>query len=414
MKKTLIHISALMLFTYNMMAQTSNEGMLYVSEETQFSTVERFNNRTTGSFFNDGDAFIYSHFNNDGMVDFYQNTGLTRFIGSLDQMITGAEVSYLYHVYFNNVSSSVPFQLYGSLHISGESDFYEGIVDNDNFGGEMTFNTDAFHINTSDYSHVDGPVNKLGDGEFIFPIGDSGYYRFAGISDPENTDAFLEGKFFFENSNELYPHELKAGVIQDIDNQEYWTIDKVNNSSENGLITLSWRDVTTPASMIEAAQQDALTIVRWDVATNMWVDEGGIIDVDNQTVTTAVNAYGVFTFGRVKSNLILPCNLVIYNSVTPNGDGKNDYFFIDQTNSGDCAKNLKVQVFNRWGVKVFETNNYGMGGDVFDGFSSGRITLNNSERLPFGTYYYILEYQYGNEADNNFHKQAGFLYLSAE
>ena len=414
MKNSIFHISIFLLITFNMMAQTSNGGILYVSEATQFSTVERFDNLATGSYFNDGDAFIYNHFNNDGIVDFHLNTGLTRFIGSSDQMLSGTKISYLYNVYFNNSSHAVPFQLLGHLNISGESDFYDGIVDNDNFGGEITFNTNGYHSNTSDGSHVDGPVNKLGEGEFTFPIGDGGYYRFAGISDPENADAFFEGKYFFENSDALYPHALKAGVIKEIDNQEYWTIEKNSSSTDNGLITLSWRDVTTPASMIAGAELGDLTIVRWNAATNMWVDEGGAIDIDNQTVTTAVNDYGVFTFARVKSNLVLPCNIVVYNSVTPNGDGKNDFFLIDLSNSNQCANNLKVQVFNRWGVKVYETTNYGVNGNVFDGFSSGRLTLKNSEKLPFGTYYYILEYQYGLEAEQNFHKQAGFLYLSSE
>jgi gliding motility-associated-like protein len=177
------------------------------------------------------------------------------------------------------------------------------------------------------------------------------------------------------------------------------------------LITLSWRDVTTPQPMIDAAQRDALTIVRWNPDTNMWVDEGGAINLEAQTITTAVNGYGVFTFGRVKTDLVLSGDIVVYNSVTPNGDGKNDYFFIDTSNSKDIY-NLNVQVFNRWGVKVFESDNYGIDGDVFDGFSKGRMTVDKSEQLPTGTYFYILDYQYGNPSENKRHKQAGFLYLS--
>lgn len=412
MHRHFLYSGILLLFGLNLMSgQTSNEGVLYVSENTKFSTLERFDNLTTGSFFNDGDTYIYSHFNNNGIIDFNKNTGLTRFIGTTQQTISGSQISYLYDALFDNKSSTVPFYLSGEINIGGISDFYNGIIDNDNFGGQITFNTNSNHINTSDDSHVDGPVNKMGEGEFNFPIGDAGYYRFTGISDPKNAAAFYKGKFYFENSNNLYPHELKAGIIEEIDTQEYWTIEK-NSSPENGLITISWRDVTTPAVMIEAAQQDALTIVRWDEAANMWVDEGGVIDMDNQTVTTAVNDYGVFTFGRVKSDLILPCGLVIYNSITPNNDGVNDYFLIDQSNS-QCARNLKIQVFNRWGVKVFETNTYGLNGDVFDGYSTGRLTLKNSEQLPFGTYYYVLQYQYGNVGETNVHKQAGFLYLSA-
>ena len=410
MNKYIFYIASLLL-SFTSIAQTTNEGVLYVSEGTEFSTVQRFNNLETGKFYNDGEAFIYSHFHNDGTVDFYQNTGLTRFIGNAIQKLSGTGISYLYHAYFNNQSDMVPFEVSGTININGEANFFNGILDNDNFGGEITFNTDAFHINTSDDSHVDGPVNKIGNVEFTFPIGDGGYYRFAAISAPANTTAIFEGKYYFENSNPLYPHELKAGIIEEIDNQEYWTINKESASDEDMLITLSWREETTPQSMIDAAENGSLTIVRWNPETNMWVDEGGAINLDEQTVTTAVNGYGVVTFGRLTMGLVLPCHIVVYNSVTPNGDGINDFFLFDTSNN-ECANNLNVQIFNRWGVKVFESRNYGVGGDVFDGFSKGRITVDGSNQLPTGTYYYILEYQYGNPSENKRHKQAGYLYLS--
>jgi gliding motility-associated-like protein len=411
MDKTFLYLSGLLLFIFNgLNAQTSNEGMLYISDGTQFSTLERLNNKAPGQFYNDGEAFIYSHFNNDGTLDFYQNTGMTRFVGNSDQTISGSNSSFLYDAYFNNTSNAVPFQLAGMVEISGTVDFDEGIVDNDNFGGTLTFNTDANHINTSDYSHVDGPVNKLGDNEFTFPIGDGGYYRFGGISGPTNAASNFEGKFYFENSNGLYSHSLRAGAIQEIDNQEYWTIEERTAGNEDVLITLSWREVTTPQAMIAAAQQDALTIVRWDEASNMWVDEGGAIDMDNQTVTTAVDDYGVFTFGRLKADVILPGGLVVYTAVTPNGDGINDYFLIDNQNPN--IKNIHVEIFNRWGVKVFETNNYGDGGDVFEGYSTGRLTIKDSEQLPSGTYYYVLDYLYNEAGKNERYNKAGFLYLS--
>ncbi|MCG2418719.1 gliding motility-associated C-terminal domain-containing protein [Aequorivita sp. F47161] len=411
MKKSIVYIATLLFFTLYSKAQTSNEGMLYVSENTKFSTVERFDNLTTGSFYNDGNTFIYSHFNNDGTIDFYQNTGITRFVGNSNQAIRGSKISYLYNVLFNNRSATVPFQLYGNIDISGETEFFEGIVDNDNFGGEITFNTNASHINTSDYSHVDGEVNKFGDTEFTFPIGDGGYYRFGGISAPVNNTAVFEGKFYFENSNDLYPHDLKAGIILEIDNQEYWTIEKESSTKEDVLITLSWRDVTTPQSMISAAERETLTIVRWDEATNMWVNEGGAIDINNQTVTAVATGYGVFTFARIVEGEVLGCSsLAIYNAVSPNGDGMNDYFRIDVTD--DCARDMHVLIFNRWGVKVFETDNYGPDGDVFDGTSTGRVTVKAKDRLPTGTYFYILNYEYGDPAVGNRHKQTGFLYLN--
>lgn len=411
MKKIILYICPLLLLAISVTAQTSNDGMLYVSEDTKFSTVERFNNLETGSFYNDGDTYIYSDFNNDGIIDFYFETGLTRFIGSTTQSITGTNISNLYNVLFNNTSNSVPFNLLGSLVVSGEAEFFEGIVDNDNYGGEFYFNTNASHFNTSDNSHVDGPVNKIGNTDFIYPIGDGGYYRFAGISAPVNNQTIFEGKFYFENSDNLYPHDLRAGGILEIDNQEYWTITKETSGNEDVLVTLSWRDVTTPESMINAAETNGLTIVRWSEDENMWIDEGGAIDLANKTITTAVKGYGTFTLGRINEPEVLGCNsLTIYNAVSPNNDGINDFFNIEVTDN--CARNLRVKIFNRWGVKVFETDNYGPNGDLFYGYSDGRVTVEAGKRLPTGTYFYILQYDYDNPATNNLHKETGFLYLN--
>ena len=412
MTKSFLYINVFMLLAFNgLKAQTTNKGMLYISESTKFSTVQKLDNLESGKIYNDGETYIYSHLNNDGILDFYQETGTTRFIGSADQILSGINTSYLHNVYFNNRSTTVPFLLTGLIDINGITDFHEGILDNRNFGGELIYRVNANHINTSDHSHVDGPVNKLGNKSFTFPVGDGGYYRFGGISAPTNSDAIFKGTYHLKNSGNIYSHVLRAGVIEEIDNKEYWTIEEETATNEDVLITLSWRDITTPEQFIRAAQDEIITIVRWDEPTNMWVNEGGAIDLENQTVTTVVRGYGVFTFGKLKKSVLSPGGLTVYNAVTPNGDGINDFFFIDIPNDGS-VRDLHVMVFNRWGVKVFETDNYGVGEDVFDGFSSGRLTLKGDSQLPSGTYFYILDYEYGDPVEGNRHRQAGYLYLS--
>src|SRR5690554_959869 len=409
MKHTLKYIALLLLST-PLLAQTSNQGMLYVAENTRFSTVEALENLEEGSFFNDGETFLYSHLSNEGTVDFYQETGTTRFIGSADQIISGTKTSYFQNVHFYNRSSSSPFLLTGKLDINGQADFEEGIVDNRNFGGSFTFRNEAYHYNTSDVSHVDGTVDKLGATEFLYPIGHKNYYRFAAISAPTGESALFKGTYFLENSDALYSHELKAGIITAINDKEYWTIDR--ESDDEVLITLSYRDETTPPFIINAAEDDQVVIVRWDEETNMWVDEGGAANVDDQTVTTTVSGYGYFTLAKVGEKD--PGGVTVYNALTPNDDGVNDYFFIDIPNDGS-VRNLRVKIFNRWGVKVYESDDYGVNGDLFYGYSSGRLTINDSNQLPTGTYFYILDYEYGDPADptdKNRHKQAGYLYLS--
>ncbi|MDB5155489.1 MAG: hypothetical protein JWR50_196 [Mucilaginibacter sp.] len=67
----------------------------------------------------------------------------------------------------------------------------------------------------------------------------------------------------------------------------------------------------------------------------------------------------------------------ISNTFTPNGDGINDYW---QIAGIENSPNASVQIFNRYGAKVFESKGYD---HPFDG------TL-NGKPLPDGAYYYIV------------------------
>lgn len=400
----------LFILSVTIYAQTSNEGLLYVSTNTKFSTEADMHNKTTGEFYNDGEAFIYKDFDNLGIVDFYEETGMTRFIGATEQEISGDQLSTFYNVFFNNSSANAPFHLSGDIQVFGYADFNQGIVDVDNYQGSFLFGTNASHINTSDISHVDGPVEKYGNTDFLYPIGDKGYYRFAGISVPASTSALYSAKYYFEDPNVLYNRDSRENHIKIINAQEYWTIEPLT-SEEDILITLSWREITTPQDILADPIAEHLHIARWDEQEGIWIDEGGVVDMDAQTVTTNVNAFGVFTLARVELESVDPFEIEVYNAITPNDDGVNDYFVIDFAENPN-VQNVHVQIYNRWGVKVFETDNYGASGDVFDGYSTGRLTINDNQRLPTGTYFYVLNYQYNNDGTLQQNKQAGYLYLN--
>ncbi|MRI00082.1 DUF11 domain-containing protein [Kriegella sp. EG-1] len=93
--------------------------------------------------------------------------------------------------------------------------------------------------------------------------------------------------------------------------------------------------------------------------------------------------------------------ITIYNEFSPNGDQSNQYFHID------CIENYPnnhLEIFNRWGNKVFETMGYA---NDWDGTSEGRSTVNRGEKLPVGTYYYILDL-----GDNKTQPTSGWLYIT--
>ncbi len=92
-------------------------------------------------------------------------------------------------------------------------------------------------------------------------------------------------------------------------------------------------------------------------------------------------------------------DLVLYNAVSANGDGKNEIFFIENIDLLPDTKENKVTIFNRWGSVVYEATNYSNTANPFRG--QGK----NGEELPSGTYYYIIEFSSGAP------KRTGFISL---
>ncbi len=112
---------------------------------------------------------------------------------------------------------------------------------------------------------------------------------------------------------------------------------------------------------------------------------------------TVCNQFGecadAIVFIEVKE---IECQVFIPKGLSPNGDGIGDFFDISGT---DCYDNIALQVFNRWGVKVFESNSYD---NTWNGY-----WLSNNEPLPDGTYFYLLELS---KAEQRFDR-AGYLVL---
>ena len=74
---------------------------------------------------------------------------------------------------------------------------------------------------------------------------------------------------------------------------------------------------------------------------------------------------------------VLESSLDVPNIFTPNGDGINDEFRV----VFKSLKSYNCQVFNRWGRKVFSTDDPGKGWD-------GRI---NGQMAAPGAYYYVIQ-----------------------
>jgi len=121
--------------------------------------------------------------------------------------------------------------------------------------------------------------------------------------------------------------------------------------------------------------------VNWTRISGTYLASGGesFITLGIYYSDNSIGGGGYFYFEDVS---IIECNddtivsITIPNVFTPNNDGTNDLFEIK-----NLPNNSVTQIFNRWGIKVFETNKS-------DVFWDGRTT-SGIESVD-GTYFYIV------------------------
>jgi gliding motility-associated-like protein len=98
--------------------------------------------------------------------------------------------------------------------------------------------------------------------------------------------------------------------------------------------------------------------------------------------------------GRDTIRIRVPNHEIIFipNSFSPNGDGKNDIFFINTYNQ-EVRLIKKCSIFNRWGDRIFDVSNVEPN-DPSKGWDGNF----NGQPLSAGIYLYIIEFEFVNGA----------------
>jgi gliding motility-associated-like protein len=151
-------------------------------------------------------------------------------------------------------------------------------------------------------------------------------------------------------------------------------ISLVLNSSPSSAVQLVY--VWTPSSVCPAqncTSVDSLTPGNYSVSVRA-VNSSSVV-IDSVAFNYTINAS------------VEPCNIIVYNGFTPDGDGLNDNWIIE--NIGNFSNNT-VTIFNRWGTKIWNTVNYNNTDNVWNGKTQGGTDL------PSGTYFYVIELDNGN------------------
>ena len=246
------------------------------SNVTIASTASISMNPSTSSTLN-----VAGNWTNNGIFD--EGFSAVNFNGATAQTINTSSTSEtFYNVALNNSNGGV------TLNKTTE------VINNMNLtSGKLTssatnlliFKDNATASNASNSSFVSGPVRKIGDDPFIFPVGKVGDYAPIAITAPSLVTDHFTAEYFLTDPNPLYNRSLKDAGLSNISACEYWILDRTNGSSSVN-VKLSWN---TPRSCGVGILSD-LRVARWDGST--WRDEsiGALI---GNTTTGTIETPGV-------------------------------------------------------------------------------------------------------------------------
>ncbi|QOG00650.1 gliding motility-associated C-terminal domain-containing protein [Flavobacterium sp. MDT1-60] len=283
--------------------------------------------------------------------------------------------------------------------------------------------TASYTVKASDVANgeVINTALAIGDdlqGKPVTAVSDSTDPTLAGDDDPTVIDLTVRPSIALVKTA-LFNDENKNGYAETGETVTYRFA--VTNSGNVDLVNIVVKDpkpgITISEVPISLKQEESNTnaFVGNYVLTAADIDAGL---VENQAEVTALSANGLTVKDLSDDNsisednpTILPlnaCKVTIHNAFSPDGDGKNEIFKIDGI---ECYANAYVQIYDRWGVLVYDAYNYDNNAVAFRGISEGRATINKQKGLPDGTYFYVITYTtYMNEPVS----KTGYLYLSGK
>ncbi|WP_220763012.1 gliding motility-associated C-terminal domain-containing protein, partial [Flavobacterium sp. UMI-01] len=180
-----------------------------------------------------------------------------------------------------------------------------------------------------------------------------------------------------------------------------WIEDTMTGHDENdGTISLpiGGVDTTSFTSVYSITQEDIIRGMVWNQSRVSGRSPLGVIVQDLSDDNSPLEDDGTV----VDAN---GCEVRAFNAVSPDDDGLNDFFYV---RGMDCYPDNSVQIFDRWGVKVYDVRGYDNAGKAFRGISEGRVTVNQSQKLPSGTYFYVIKYI---DKDGKGFDKTGYLHL---
>lgn len=207
----------------------------------------------------------------------------------------------------------------------------------------LTMRAGSAVFNASDFSHVDGPMQKFGNTAFGFPVGKGNVLRPCSLSAVTGGSSVAFTAEYFAASPRTTFNNILEPSLDHISDCEYWMIDR-SAGTPNAIVTLSWRE---PMSC-GVTDLPSLRVARWD--GSMWLDRGNNVatgtTLEGFIPTAAVQTeFSPWTLASVNSQNPLPITLLSFTATpvqrnvlldwTTATETDNDFFTVERSADGN-------------------------------------------------------------------------------
>lgn len=228
----------------------------------------------------------------------------------------------------NNVvlrlNNSSGFTLQSPLVVPASIEFIKGklITSAENI---LVFADGAISSSASDNSFVEGPIRKIGDDDFEFPVGKQGNYAPLSLTGGGSISDEFEAEYLLANPLTSYGKSYQNPPILRVSSLEYWRVEQRSGTAMK-------RVVLNVRTYSDATLLEKLVVTRWDESEARWKNEGNtsFSGIATGTITSVdVNRFGIFTVAStVAEQNPLPLSILSFEA-SKVADGVNISWQID-------------------------------------------------------------------------------------
>ncbi len=301
--------------TFHSMVVEKSAGTLSVGGSATALTLLGNLSITQGTFDKGTATNIYVGGNWANSGTFTPGTGTVRFNGATPQTISGSTTTGFYNLIVNKAAGDLT--LSRTVEVSNALTLTKGII-NTTSTNILKLGAAATSSAGSALAYVAGPMRKVGNTAFVFPVGAGGKWRRVGVEGMNNATTEITAQYFDEAPANPGSKHSSIDYISEI---EYWDVDRTV-TSDSVKLTFYWEN----AAQSSIVNCEFLTVAHY--TGGQWRSEAATAGIGSDcsgygagSITTdwKVTSFSPFTLGSIGGGNALPVTLTDIKA-TPAGN----------------------------------------------------------------------------------------------